>query len=139
MDHDLSGSQLPRLGSGDNLEETEKISTTSFFFFFFFFFFGYTASINIGTSCSSVFTCQALDSPSYPISSSLPPCSFLSLFFFFFNLLFFFSIPFHLYSILSLPFLIISYASLYIHPLLLFLTLFNLNTFVFSLTRSQSQ
>ena len=55
IDHDLSGGQLPRPGSEDNLEEIEKDLFLSFF---------NTASNNNGISCSSVFGCQALDSHS---------------------------------------------------------------------------
>ena len=139
IDHDLSGGQLPRPGSEDNLEEIEKdlflskemIRYTLFSLSFFFFF--NTASNNIGISCSSAFGCQALDSHSYTVSSSLHRCSFFFFFFvlfvclfflffssFFFSLLFFFLI---LFCVLTLHFLILSSAFLFFY-LLLLLTIF---------------
>ena len=102
-DHDLSGGQLSRPGSEDNLEETEKSSSSP-------------RKCNIGTFCSSVFTCQALDSLFNPISTSLPLCSFLPEFFL--------SVFLLLFSNLTLPFRIFSVVSIYF-----FLPLFNVNTF----------
>ena len=65
----------------------------------------FSASINVGTFCSFVFTCQALDSLFNPISTSLRLCSFLPVFFL--------SVFLLLFSILTLPFRIFSVASLY--------------------------
>ena len=155
IDHDLSGGQLPRPAwqrrqprrnrknlvlSKEMIRYTLFSLSLSLFFFFF-----YTALNNNGISFPSVFSCQALDSHSYTVSSTLFPLLsivvpfsslfflsffpfFVFLFLFAFFLFFFFFIVF---CFLTMPFLILSSASLYFYLLLLLTTFFS---FSFSLS-----
>ena len=69
--------------SGKKQKKSRPLQGNDQIYALFSLFFFNTASNNIGISCPSVSSCQALDSHSYTVSSSLHRCSFFSLYSFF--------------------------------------------------------